>query len=66
MKQSIKSTISFDLIKEEAIRLSVKLNQTIYIIYRPSLGNGFGSLVNSLTKKEGVISAYNIGKEIEY
>ena len=48
----IRRTIAFMLINDEAMELSLKLQKTIYVIYR---NNG---LINSLSKENGVILSY--------
>jgi hypothetical protein len=48
----IRRTIAFMLINDEAMELSLKLQKTIYVIYR---NNG---LINSFSKENGVILSY--------
>jgi hypothetical protein len=48
----IRRTIAFMLINDQAMELSLKLQKTIYVIYR---NNG---LINSLSKENGVILSY--------
>jgi hypothetical protein len=56
---NIKETLSYKLVSEEARYLSMKMQNTIFIIQRGS------TLFTSLSKEEGVIlSSWNLGNQI--
>lgn len=62
MKNSIKTTVTFKMMQEEARYLSVKLQNTTYVILRNN------SLIISLSKEDKgeILCSYNFGNPTYY